>query len=116
MSDDFTMRRDQLAVEIARQRRELAQAYVHLEKPIRYTEYGMRGFGFIRNNPWIFAAAPALLSVVKIAFGGKKKKSSKPSSKQEQTQVEKNKRPLQLWMNRGWQLYQLYRRVRTFIP
>ena len=115
MSDDFATRRDQLAVEIARQRRELVQAYIHLEKPIRYTEYGMRGFGFIRSNPWIFAAAPALFSIVKIAFGGKKKKSSQSSPAQEQTPVE-NKKPLQLWANRAWRLYQLYRRVRTFIP
>lgn len=117
MSDDFVTRRDQLASEIARQRGELARAYLNLEKPIHYAEYGMRGFGFIRSNPWIFAAVPAAFSIARTIFGGKKKGTSKTSSGQEQNlQGEKNKRPLQVWTNRAWQLYQLYRRVRSFIP
>ena len=116
MSDDFTTRREQLAARIARQRTELGQAYRHLEKPIRYTEYGMRGFGFIRSNPWIFAAAPALFSVARLAFGGRKKKSSRSLPGHEQTQAEKNKKPLRAWTSRAWQLYQFYRRVRSFIP
>jgi hypothetical protein len=115
VNDDFTTRRDRLVAEIARQRGELAQAYLHLEKPIHYAEYGMRGFGFIRKNPWIFAAAPALLSIAKIVFWGKKKKSSKLSPTRERAHAE-NKKPLQTWIRRGWQLYQLYRRARAFLP
>jgi hypothetical protein len=115
MSDDFRTRREQLAARIARQRTELGQAYRNLEKPIHYAEYGMRGFGFIRSNPWIFAAVPAVFSMTRLVFGGKKKKASKLPPSHEQTQT-KNKRPLQIWTSRAWQLYQLYRRVRSFIP
>jgi hypothetical protein len=116
MSDDFTTRRNQLAAEIARQRGELARAYLNLEKPIHYAEYGMRGLGFIRNNPWIFAAVPALFSIGRTVFGGKKKRVSKTLPGQEQNQTGKKTRPLQVWGSRVWQLYQFYRRVRHFLP
>ncbi len=116
MNDDFTTRREQLAAQIDRHRVELGEAYLRLEKPIRYAEYGMRGFGFIRSNPWIFAAVPAFFSVVRTVFGGKKKKSSKFQPGQEQKPTDKVLTSLQLWMNRAWQVYQLYRRARTFIP
>ena len=50
--EDFSERRGLLSAEIARQRGELAEAYRNLEKPIHYAEYGLRGFGFLRKNPW----------------------------------------------------------------
>ena len=82
---DFITRRNQLATEIARQRGELVEAYRQLEKPIRYTEYGMKGFAFIRQNQWLLTAAPALLgslpsifNLVSSFFGGKKKKQPAP--------------------------------------
>jgi len=115
--DDFTTRRARLAAESARQRVELGQAYRNLEKPIHYAEYGMRGFGFLRQNPWVFMAVPALFSILRTAFGSRKKKPSQPSPAQEQNlHVEKNKRPIQVWASRAWQVYQLYRRARSFLP
>jgi len=114
---DFATRREQLAMEIARQRGELAQAYRNLEKPIHYAEFGMRGFGFIRQNPWIFAAAPALVSILSSLFGLRKKKSSKSAPSQEQNiHAEKPKGRIKVWTGRAWELYQLYRRVRSFLP
>src|SRR5471030_73291 len=92
--NDFITHRAQIVAEIARQRGELAQAYRQLEKPIRYTEYGMKGFGFIRQNPWIMTAAPALLgslpsifSLVSSAFGWRKKKKAAPVQRQVSPEV-----------------------------
>lgn len=116
MSDDFSTRRQELVAQISRQRGELAQAYRNLEKPIHYAEYGMRGFGFIRNNPWIFVAAPAVFGMVRTAFGWRKKKASKSSPDQGQLQAGKKDKPLQVWAGRAWQLYQLYCRVRHLLP
>ena len=115
---DFATRRAQLAAEIARQRGELAQAYSQLEKPLHYAEYGMRGFGFLRQNSWLFVAAPALFSMLLTAFGSKKKKSSPaPDQKQSiQNKPEGAKKHLVVWGGRAWRLYQLYRRVRHFLP
>ncbi len=33
-----------------------------MAKPILYTEYGLRGFGFLRQNPWILTVVPAAFS------------------------------------------------------
>src|SRR5476649_2886308 len=83
--ENFAERRGLLAAQIARQRGELAEAYRNIEKPIHYAEYGMRGFGFVRKNPWIFAAAPAVVSIASTLVGLKQKKSSKPAPRQRQT-------------------------------
>src|SRR5471030_1533696 len=77
--NDFITHRAQIVAEIARQRGELAAAYRDLEKPIRYTEYGMRGFGFLRSNPWIFVAVPAVFSVASNLLGLGRKPSSRPA-------------------------------------
>lgn len=117
--EDFATRRAQLAAQIERQREELAQAYQNLEKPIRYTEYGLRGFGFIRRNPWIFVAVPAVFNLAGNLFSfRKRKKSSGPSLTQEQnlSRIEKIKKPLRVWTGRALQAYQIYRRVRSFLP
>ena len=117
----FEIRRSRLAGQIARQRGELAQAYLQLEKPIRYTEYGMRGFGFIRQNPWVVAAVPLIFNFAGSLFGSKKGKSS-PSSHSASSasntggKLGKAKQVVSTGVRYGWQLYQLYRRVRTLIP
>ncbi len=114
---DFETRRKELADEIARQRGHLTQAYLRLEKPIRYTEYGMRGFGFIRQNPWIVAAVPLVLNFAGSFFGGKKGSSQAVAeSARPKGVLGKARHVAGIGVQRGWQLYQLYRRVRSLIP
>jgi len=117
-SHELTARRELLATQIARQRGELAAAYLRLEKPIRYAEYGMRGFGFLRKNPWVFAAVPAAFSILSTLFSLRKKKSPKSEPIQHQTlpKPEAAPKPLKIWFGRAVQLYQLYRRVRHYLP
>lgn len=116
----FEVRRSRLAGQIARQRGELSEAYLKLEKPIRYTEYGMRGFGFIRQNPWVVAAVPLVFNFAASLFGLRKKKSSAASSENvqsmEKSKLGKAKQVLSAGVRHGWQLYQLYRRVKSLIP
>jgi hypothetical protein len=117
--DNFESRRELLAAQIAQQRVELAQAYRRLEKPLHYAESGLRGAGFIRNNPWIWVAAPALFSFLLTNFGRKQKKSSQPQSNQGQPSGDEPKgikKHAVVWGGRAWQLYQLYRRVRHLLP
>jgi len=116
--ENFAERRGLLAAQIARQRGELADAYRNLEKPIHYAEYGMRGFGFLRQNPWVFVAAPALVKLATTLFGLKTQK-SKPSPSQRRSIETKpkgwKKHVVTLGRN-GWRLFQLYRRIRTYLP
>ena len=117
--ENFAERRGLLAAQIARQRAELAEAYGNLEKPLHYAEYGLRGFGFLRKNPWIFAAAPAVVSIASTLVGLKQKKSSKPLPNLRQS-IEKHpkgwkKHAVTVGRN-GWRLYKLYRRIRTYLP
>ena len=117
--ENFAERRGILAAQIARQRGELAEAYRNLEKPIHYAEYGMRGFGFLRQNPWIFAAVPAVISVASTLFGLRNKKSSQPKASLRERFVDRpkgfGKHVVKLGQH-GWKLFQLYRRVRTYFP
>jgi len=131
--EDFITRRNSLAREISRQRGELAQAYRQLEKPIRYTEYGMKGFAFIRQNQWVLTAAPALMgslpsiiNLVSSAFGWRKKKkvpaqhlAPAPSQATTPTTAKKLSRVSQALMSgaeQGVRAYNLYRRIRSLIP
>jgi len=131
--EDFIMRRNKLAGEIARQRGELADAYRQLEKPIRYTEYGMKGFGFIRQNQWILTVAPAMLgslpsifNLVSSAVGWKKKKKVAPvqpeirAVEKESTgtlkKMSRVSQAVMTGMEHGVRAYNLYRRVRSLIP
>ena len=120
--EDFASRRDALSGEIARQRGELATAYRNLEKPIHYAEVGMKGFGFLRQNQWLFVAMPTIASVGLTLFNvwrGKKEPkvvrvadAVPPIS----NPAEHLKRPLAVWVGRAYQLYKLYRKVRTYLP
>jgi len=115
--EDFATRRLRLTSQIARQRTEFSEAYTQLEKPIRYTEYGLRGFGFIRSNPWIIAAVPATVGIIKTLWGSAPKKKKSPSESQatapEPTGLKKT---VVTWAGHGWRLFQLYRRIRSYFP
>lgn len=120
--EDFVVRRDKLAAQIARQRTQLASAYQDLEKPIRYTEYGMKGFGFLRQNPWIVAAAPAIFSLVSSALGWRKKKPAPAQSQSSSISPTAGKKISRLGqaaltgVEQALRVYNLYRRVRSLIP
>ncbi len=111
--EDYATRRQQLAEQIERQRGQLAAAYNDLEKPILYAEYGIRTVGFLRQNAWIFVAVP---TTVKMAFSilGLKKKPSK-SAPGTQNQGQRKSTVVNL-ATKALEFYQLYRRVRSFIP
>lgn len=119
-------RRKFLSGQIARQRAELATAYRNLEKPIHYAEYGMRGLGFFRKNAWIFVAAPTVLNIATTLFGlSRKKKKAKvtaPGRQQIPLSAEaearsKNWKDLAVTLGRnGVRLWQLYKRIRPYIP
>jgi hypothetical protein len=115
--ENFAERRGLLAAQIARQRGELAEAYRNLEKPIHYAEYGMRGFGFLRKNPWVVVAVPAVFSAAATLLGLRKKKSSRPPPVQRQN-IENEpkgwKKHVVTWGGHGWRLYKLYRRLRPY--
>ena len=120
-NETIAERRVRLAGEIARQRGELAKAWTNLEKPVLYAEYGLRGFGFIRQNSWILAVLPATLSIGSSLWSlrkGTKEPHLSPRQKQILEAVEK--KPKGLLGNalklggHGWKLFKLYRRVRPF--
>ena len=117
-----------LAADIARQRGQLAEAYRDIAKPILYTEYGLRGFGFLRQNPWILTIVPATFSTTTSIlalirnfkpaktetrkfkwFGREAEKEAKRESKGIARHVMK-------WGGRGWKLFKLYRTARKFLP
>lgn len=108
---EYEERRAQLAIMIARQRGELASAYRDLAKPLHYVEKGMNGLSFLRNNPWIFAAAPAAFSLISSFFGRKKSRSYR-----EPAEAPPKRSVIGKVVNGGVQLFQLYRRVRPFFP
>jgi hypothetical protein len=120
--EPFADRRERLAGEIARQRRELAYAYTNLAKPIHYAEYGLRGFGFLRKNTWVFTVVPAVLSIGSTLLGLRKLKSSGPKLSPRQIQKMESRAPKSLmghavkWGGHGMKLFRLYRRIRRFIP
>jgi hypothetical protein len=124
-----------LAGDIARQRMQLAGAYRDIAKPILYTEYGLRGMGFLRSNPWILTIIPAslstttsLLAIVKTLMGGKalpkKTKWFGGAGRSAEREVERDAKRgsktlgqnLLHWSGHGWKAYKIYRRVRKFLP
>jgi hypothetical protein len=118
--EDFAERRRRLAIQIARQRAEFSEAYTRLAQPIRYAEYGLRGFGFLRSNPWIIAAVPAALSIVRILWGAARKTPAS-DSRPRQAQAEAPrpagfKKTLATVAGHGWNLFKLYRRIRPYFP
>jgi hypothetical protein len=125
MNDEYTSfeeKRRHLIADIARQRGELSEAYRNLEKPIHYAEYGLRGFGFVRQNPWIFVAVPALVKVATALITLSTGKAVKPTLRQRQRQRSETEKPKGItghairWGQRGYRLFKLYRRVRAYFP
>jgi hypothetical protein len=123
--ESMDQRRARLAAEIARQRGEFASAYQNLSKPIHYAENAMRGFGFLRQNPWIITTVPAAFSIVSTLLGLRKGKSSpkrKLSLRERRELEEVERKPRTVvghvakWGGRGLKLFKLYRRVRHFLP
>lgn len=119
-TEDFAARRAELAAQIARQRGELFSAYQELEKPIRYTEYGMRAFGFVRQNPWIITTVPAVLGLAFNFIGGRTRKINSPARVESASaEPKKLSRVSQAVVGGAQQLlraYNAYRRVRSFFP
>ena len=114
--NEFAVRREVLARQIARQRGELIHAFRDLEKPITYVERGLTVLGFLRNNPWVFVAAPTALNILFQIFGLRRKPSKPvPGAVQEiPNPTEHSRSPLMRWGGRALQAYQLYRRVRPY--
>ncbi len=122
--ETIEQRRIQLAAQIARQRSELAFCYKNLEKPIHYAEYGLRGFGFIRKNTWVLTAVPAALSVASTLLGMRKLLSGKNAAASilKEEKLARKAAPkakgaagfAAKYAGYGWQLFQLYRRVRPY--
>jgi len=120
-----------LAGDIARQRTQLAVAYRDIAKPVLYTEYGLRGMGFLRQNPWILTIVPASLSTTTSVIAllrnftsGKaapKKSGWFVRAKREVEREEKRGKKrltdhLLKWGGHGWKAFRFYRRLRKFLP
>ena len=117
-----------LAADIARQRGQLAAAYRDLAKPILYTEYGLRGFGFLRQNPWVLTIVPAAFStttaVVSLVRNLKTPKTVPRKFKWFGREAEKEARRESKgiashffkWGGRGWRIFRLVHKIRKFLP
>lgn len=121
-----------LAADIARQRTQLAGAYRDIAKPILYTEYGLRGMGFLRSNPWILTIIPASLStttsvlaIVRAFTTGKPapKKArwfARAAERDVEQEAKREKKTLLnhalKWSGHGWKAFKIYRRVRKYFP
>jgi hypothetical protein len=123
--DTLNERRRELASKIAHQRGQLANAYRDLAKPIQYAETGLRGFNFLRQNPWVISVVPAgftiLSSMLGIVRGGKTPKLSRRAALVEEEERLARKAPRSFgghvvkWGGRGWKLFRLYRKMRKFL-
>jgi hypothetical protein len=129
MSDEYSSfdeKRRHLIAEITRQRGELSQAYNNLAKPIHYAEYGLRGFGFLRKNPWVLSVIPAIFSITSTAVGLMRNKPTREILSRArhrhdlEREAEKKSKGIVGHAVRlgghGWKLFKLYRRVRKFLP
>jgi hypothetical protein len=120
--ESITERRTRLAGQIARQRSELGQAFRNLEKPIHYAEYGLRGFGFLRQNPWVFTVLPATFSIISTVFSLRKTLKAPKLSPRQAQKIEAEVRPKSLlghavkWGGHGVRLFKIYRRIRHYLP
>ena len=125
-SDELRQKRHELAAQIARQRDELSLAYRHLAKPIQYGEQALKGFGFFRQNPWLFSVVPAAFTIGSAVVGivrnkpGKETKRSRfPGWGKEEKRAAKVPKSLGgkvlKWGGHGWKLFTLYRKFRRFV-
>jgi hypothetical protein len=126
LSHDLSHRRQVLIAQIESQRLELGQAYRQLEKPIHYGEQALKGFGFLRRNPWVAMAAPGVTSLLFSGIGllvrrGKPAVKEEPISREKiiealRHEEAKAKKPLRKYLGYALKAFQLYRRFRPLIP
>jgi hypothetical protein len=125
MSDYLHEKRHELTAKIARQRGELATAYHNLAKPIHYAEQGLKGFGFLRANPWIFSVVPAVFTITSAVVGIVRNKPAVAAKSARLVREEEKlakKAPKSFaghaikWGGHGWKLFKLYRKFKRFIP
>jgi hypothetical protein len=118
--------RQMLIAQIESQRLELTQAYRQLEKPIYYGEQALKGFGFLRRNPWIAMAAPGAVGLLFSGVGallhrGKPKPKIEPMDREQiiaalRADEAKAKKPVRKVLGYAIKAFQLYRRFRPFFP
>ena len=126
LSHDLFHRRQVLIAQIESQRLELAQAYRQLEKPIHYGEQALKGFGFLRRNPWVAMAAPGVTSLLFSGIGfllrrGKPVVKAEPVSREHiiealRAEEAKTKKPMRKYLGYAIKAFQLYRRFRPLVP
>jgi len=102
---------------IARQRHELGAAYANLAQPLHYAELGLRGFGFIRQFPWIVVLAPTLLSAVFSSLGfllrrGEPAKLSRKELREIEEGIRRPRSTAMIWVGRGLKLLQFAFKLR----
>lgn len=123
---ELFLRRQTLIAQIESQRMELTQAYRQLEKPIHYGEQALKGFGFLRRNPWIAMAAPSAVGLLFSGAGallrrGKPKPKIEAADREEiiaslRADEAKVKRPMRKVIGYAIKAFQLYRRFRPLFP
>lgn len=121
LESNLATRRQVLIAQIESQRLELGQAYRALEKPVRYGEMALQGFGILRKNPWIAMAAPGVTGLL---FSGVNYllRRGKPKAEVQvdhekiiralKAEEAKAKRPALKYLGYGVKAFQLYRRLR----
>jgi hypothetical protein len=123
--ETLTQKQRRLADDIARQRGEFAQAYQNLQTPIRYGEQALRGFGFLRQNPWVLTVVPAAFSITSSIIGMFRRRPVKSSTRRAkgfardaERDTERESKSLaghvMKWGGHGWRLFRLYGRARKF--
>ena len=123
--DTLTDKKRRLIDQIARQRGELAYAYGNMSKPLLYTEYAMRGYGLLRQNPWVLSVIPAGMSIFTALVGlVRRPKAPRGKLKWLARDAERNAARTAeraglgslavKWGGRGWKLFRLYGRLRKF--
>ena len=125
--ESMDQRRAEIAARIARQRDELTAAYRNLATPITYVQSGMKGFSFLRRNPWVLSVVPAVFTVTSAVVGIVRNKPAVKDKRPRRSKWEDAEKRaakesksigghLAKWGGRGWKLFQLYRRIRKFVP
>lgn len=130
-TESVSERQRRLSADIARQRTQLAAAYRDIAKPILYTEYGLRGMGFLKQNPWILSVVPAslstttsLIALVRLFVPGKaapkKAKWFGRAEREVERDAKREKKSVLdhalKWSGHGWRAFSIYRRIRKYLP
>jgi hypothetical protein len=123
---ELFLRRQTLVAQIDSQRMELTQAYRQLEKPIHYGEQALKGFGFLRRNPWVAMAAPSAIGLVFSGIGyltrrGQPKPKMEPIDREKiiealRADEAKAKKPVRKALGYALKAFQLYRQYRPYLP